>query len=154
MIDATRAAVAIIPDGDRPGVLHDLATALRAPVVVVTGTDADATGHTMLFLDALDRFLKPFQGEVTWTRPQGGLFVWMTMPEEIDTGFDGPLFARCLAEGVIYVPGEFAFAPEPAPVPRNHMRLTFGVPDAETLVEGARRLAEAVCSVLSPSATA
>ncbi len=33
----------------------DLATALRAPVVVVTGTDADATGHTMLFLDALDR---------------------------------------------------------------------------------------------------
>ncbi|MDG6108585.1 hypothetical protein Daura_14405 [Dactylosporangium aurantiacum] len=33
----------------------DLATAVRAPVVVVTGTDADATGHTMLFLEALDR---------------------------------------------------------------------------------------------------
>ncbi|WP_237170763.1 PLP-dependent aminotransferase family protein [Paludisphaera borealis] len=107
-----------------------------------------------IFLDALDRFLKPFQNEVTWTRPQGGLFVWMTMPEGIDTGFDGPLFARCLAEGVIYVPGEFAFAPEPSPFPRNHLRLTFGVPDEETLVEGARRLAEAVCATLSPSATA
>ncbi|MEV4514039.1 hypothetical protein AB0K00_34400 [Dactylosporangium sp. NPDC049525] len=33
----------------------DLATAVRAPVVVVTGTDADATGHTILFLEALDR---------------------------------------------------------------------------------------------------
>jgi hypothetical protein len=33
----------------------DLAAAVRAPVVVVTGTDADATGHTMLFLEALDR---------------------------------------------------------------------------------------------------
>jgi hypothetical protein len=34
------------------------------------------------------------------------------------------------------------------------MRLTFGVPDEETLVEGARRLADAVCSTLSPAATA
>ena len=33
----------------------DLATAVRAPVVVVTGTDADATGHTLLALEALDR---------------------------------------------------------------------------------------------------
>ena len=107
-----------------------------------------------VFLEALDRFFKPFRGEVTWTRPQGGLFVWMTMPEGVDTGFDGPLFTKCLAEGVIYVPGEFAFAPEPGPLPRNHMRLTFGVPDEETLVEGARRLADAVCSTLSPTATA
>jgi len=105
-----------------------------------------------VFLDALDRFLKPFEGEVAWTRPQGGLFVWMTMPEGIDTGFDGPLFERCLSEGVIYVPGEFAFAPEPAPLPRSHLRLTFGVPEEEVLVEGARRLAEAVCATLSPSA--
>jgi hypothetical protein len=33
----------------------DLASAVRAPVVVVTGTDADATGHTVLALEALDR---------------------------------------------------------------------------------------------------
>jgi 2-aminoadipate transaminase len=99
-----------------------------------------------VFLDALDRYLKPFKGEVTWTRPQGGLFVWMTMPESVDTGFDGLLFEKCLAEGVIYVPGEFAFAPEPEPLPRNHLRLTFGVPEEDVLVEGARRLAEAVCA--------
>jgi len=105
-----------------------------------------------VFLDALDRFLKPFEGEVTWTRPHGGLFVWMTMPEGIDTGFDGLLFEKCLAEGVIYVPGEFAFAPEPAPLPRNHLRLTFGVPEEDVLVEGARRLAEAVAATLTKQA--
>ena len=39
----------------------------------------------------------------------------MTVPEGLDTGFDGPLFPRCLEEGVLYVPGEYAFAAEPAP---------------------------------------
>ena len=68
----------------------------------------------------------------------------MTVPEAIDTGFGGPFFPRCLEEGVLYVPGEYAFAPEPAPVPRNHLRLTFGVPSLEELVEGARRLAAAL----------
>lgn len=100
------------------------------------------------FLGALDQFFEPIRDEVTWTRPRGGLFVWMTLPEGMDSGFDGPMFKRCLAEGVIYVPGEYAFAPEPSPVPRNHLRLTFGVPDEETLVEGARRLAEAVKATL------
>ena len=57
--------------------------------------------------------------EVHWTHPEGGLFVWMTVPEGLDTGFDGPLFPRCVREGVIYVPGEYAFAAEPAPRPEE-----------------------------------
>jgi 2-aminoadipate transaminase len=96
------------------------------------------------FLEAIDRWFEPIRDRVRWTRPRGGLFVWMTLPEGVDTGFDGPLFQRCLAEGVIYVPGEFAFASEPTPAPKNHMRLTFGVPDEATLAEGARRLGAAV----------
>ena len=59
----------------------------------------------------------PFGADVHWTHPNGGLFVWMTVPEGLDTGFDGPLFPRCLQEGVLYVPGEYAFAPEPARSP-------------------------------------
>ncbi len=106
-----------------------------------------------VFLDALERFFEPIRDQVSWTRPRGGLFVWMTLPEGTDGGFDGPLFKRCLAEGVIYVPGEYAFAPEPAPVPRNHLRLTFGVPDEAALVEGARRLAEAVRATLRGEST-
>ena len=76
----------------------------------------------------------------------------MTVPEGLDTGFDGPLFPRCVREGVIYVPGEHAFAPEPAPRPRNHLRLTFGVPSEEELVEGARRLGAALSACLDPVA--
>ncbi len=83
-----------------------------------------------------------------WTHPNGGLFVWMTVPEEVDTGFEGPLFPRCLQEGVLYVPGEYAFAPEPGPVPRNHLRLTFGVPSETELEEGARRLGAALRGAL------
>lgn len=97
-----------------------------------------------VFLKALDEFCGPLRPQVSWTQPKGGLFVWMSAPSDVDTGFNGALFQRCLAEGVIYVPGEFAFAPEPGPVPKNHMRLSFGVPDEANLIEGARRLAAAL----------
>jgi 2-aminoadipate transaminase len=103
-----------------------------------------------VFLGALDEFFGPLRSQVSWTRPKGGLFVWMTVPPEVDTGFEGPLFSRCLSEGVIYVPGEFAFAPEPGPVPKNQMRLSFGVPEEPSLIEGARRLASALKACLNP----
>ncbi|WP_165250788.1 aminotransferase-like domain-containing protein [Paludisphaera soli] len=106
-------------------------------------------GKRDAFLSALDRHFEPLRDRVRWTRPRGGLYVWMTLPESVDTGFDGPLFRRCLEQGVIYVPGEFAFAPEPTAPPRNHLRLTYGVPDEAALAEGARRLAEAVRETLA-----
>jgi 2-aminoadipate transaminase len=102
-----------------------------------------------VFLEALDRNLGPIRADVSWTRPSGGLFVWMTLPQEIDTGFDGSFFPRCLEEGVIYVPGQYAFAPDPEPIPRNHLRLTFGVPAEAELMEGAHRLARALRGCLS-----
>jgi len=103
-----------------------------------------------VFLGALDRYVGPVSSEVRWTHPQGGLFVWMTVPEGLDTGFGGPLFPRCLEERVLYVPGEYAFAAEPEPVPSNHLRLTFGVPSEAELEEGARRLARALHACLTP----
>lgn len=96
------------------------------------------------FLAALDESISPLDLDVRWTKPEGGLFVWMTVPEDLDTGFDGPLFPRCVERGVIYVPGEHAFAADPGPVPTNHLRLTFGVPSEPELVEGAHRLALAL----------
>jgi 2-aminoadipate transaminase len=97
-----------------------------------------------VFLEALEQFMDPVEANVHWTHPNGGLFVWMSLPEDVDTGFDGSFFKQCIEEGVLYVPGEYAFAPEPGPVPRNHLRLTFGVPDEDELVEGARRLSAAL----------
>jgi 2-aminoadipate transaminase len=104
------------------------------------------------FLSALEESIGNLDSEVHWTHPEGGLFVWMTVPEGLDTGFDGPLFPRCVREGVIYVPGEFAFAAEPEPRPKNHLRLTFGVPSEAELVEGARRLGAALSACMDPVA--
>lgn len=98
-------------------------------------------------LDALDRHFKAFRaaGSVTWTRPGGGLYVWLTLPESVNTDMGGSLFNRCLDRGVIYVPGSFCYCPEEDfVVPRNHMRLSFGVPSVQDIREGIRRLAEAV----------
>jgi 2-aminoadipate transaminase len=101
-----------------------------------------------VFLRALDDHVGALDIEVKWTRPEGGLFVWMTVPEDLDTSFDGPLFSHCLREGVLYVPGDHAFARDPEPVPKNYLRLTFGVPSESELIEGARRLARALCACL------
>jgi 2-aminoadipate transaminase len=105
-----------------------------------------------VFLRALEECVAPLDFEVSWTRPEGGLFVWMTVPEDLDTSCDGPLFSQCVREGVLYVPGDHAFAPEPEPAPRNHIRLTFGVPSELELIEGARRLAAALSACLHPVA--
>ena len=102
-----------------------------------------------MFLKALEKYVAPLDSEIRWTHPKGGLFVWMTVPEGLDTSFGGPLFTQCVQEGVIYVPGDHAFAPEPAPVPKNHIRLTFGVPGEPELIEGTRRLGQALCACVS-----
>ena len=95
----------------------------------------------------------PVDSEIRWTHPEGGLFVWMTVPEGLDTSFDGPLFTQCVQEGVIYVPGDHAFAAEPAPVPKNHIRLTFGVPGEPELIEGSTPVGGRHCApVVSPIA--
>jgi 2-aminoadipate transaminase len=101
-----------------------------------------------VFLRALNDQLGSFEADVNWTRPRGGLFVWMTVPEFLDTSFDGPLFSQCVRKGVLYVPGDHAFAPEPESAPRNHIRLTFGVPSELELIEGARRLGAALGACL------
>ena len=105
-----------------------------------------------VFLEALDDHVGTLDSEVSWTRPEGGLFVWMTVPEDLDTSFEGPLFPLCVREGVLYVPGDHAFAKEPEPAPKNHLRLTFGVPTELELVEGARRFAAALSACLHPVA--
>lgn len=104
-----------------------------------------------VMLGALEEHLAGFEG-VHWTRPSGGLYVWLTLPEGLDSGLAGPFFQRCVEEGVLYVPGAYAFASEPNPAPRNHARLCFGVPAEDALVEGVRRLARALAGCLDPVA--
>ncbi len=100
-------------------------------------------------LEALNRELGGFQPEAThWTRPAGGLYIYLTLPPEIDTGPEGDLFRRAIREGVLYVPGVYCFAPDlDREVPCNTMRLSFGVCSIEQIHEGVARLARAIRAV-------
>jgi 2-aminoadipate transaminase len=108
-------------------------------------------GKRDAMLGALEEHLGGIDG-VSWTHPKGGLYVWLKVPDGLDTGLGGPFFQRCVSEGVLYVPGSYSFAEEPGPVPNDHARLCFGVPTVADLEEGVRRLASALAGCLDPVA--
>ncbi len=85
-----------------------------------------------VMLAALARY---FPEGCSWTRPEGGLFLWARVPEWIDTG---DLMAEAVQAKVAYVPG-FAFYPDPAHG-RNTMRLNFSNAEPVQMEEGMRRL--------------
>lgn len=81
-----------------------------------------------------------FVGDATWTRPQGGLFIWATLDERIDTT-DLLALAR-KTESVAFVPGRAAFVDGRSGA--SSMRLNFaGVPE-ERIREGVRRIGRAM----------
>lgn len=86
-------------------------------------------------LEALEEFMP--EG-VEWTKPDGGMFVWVTLPEGIDTKL---MMEKAVAKGVAYVPGEAFFAHRDV---KNTLRLNFTYVPEETLREGVRRLAEVI----------
>ena len=86
-------------------------------------------------LDALSSEMPP---GVRWTRPAGGLFVWLTLPEGMDAEV---LLEAAVAEGVAYVAGG-PFHVDGGGA--NTMRLTFAKEDAPTITEGVRRLGKVV----------
>ena len=74
--------------------------------------------------------------QVKWTHPEGGLFLFLTLPE----GFDAVAFYdRALTAGVAYVAGEF-FHPDRSG--KNTMRLNFSFMSHERIAEGIRMMAE------------
>lgn len=104
-------------------------------------------------LQAAEKYFADIPG-VSWFHPHGGLYVWMSLPESVPTGFDSPLFEQAVkVEEVMYVPGELCFAADPnLPAnearPRNHMRLSFGVQSPKGIDTGIKRLANAVRAIL------
>jgi len=87
--------------------------------------------------------------DVTWCSPSGGLYVWMEVPERIDTGPQGSLFQAASEEGVLYVAGEYCYATEGEPVHRNAMRLSFGVQPPDKIEQGMQSLSRALKSVMA-----
>ena len=82
-------------------------------------------------LEALERELP----DARWSKPQGGYFVWLELPEGADAG---ALLERATAAGVTFVPGaDFGGAP-------NTARLAFSFVSPDEIREGVRRLAALV----------
>lgn len=87
-------------------------------------------------------------GGVRWTEPGGGLYVWLTLPDEMDCSRDSPLFDAACRGGVLYVPGNYCFADDCVEPPLNQMRLCFATVERERLETGVRRLADAIRATL------
>lgn len=99
-------------------------------------------------LGAAEKWLAPL-GDVHWVRPGGGLYLWLRLPDSIDTGLTGPLFDRAVAEGVLYVPGEYCYPQHGGPQRQNMLRLSIGIPSREAIIQGVEALARAIRQVLS-----
>ena len=82
----------------------------------------------------LESIEKHFPPGVSWTRPQGGLFLWVRCPEGVDTE---QLLKKALEEKVAFVPG-FAFFPDGRG--RNAMRLNFSAMSPDKIRLGIERL--------------
>lgn len=115
-------------------------------------TECDLDGHIAeirtlyrrkcaLMLDMLEAELP---SEVSFTRPEGGLFIWCTLPD----GVDAPEFIRrCLDEKVAVVPGATFNADESAP--SQSFRLNYSTPSDEQIVEGVKRLGKVAREMLA-----
>ena len=88
-----------------------------------------------LFLDTMQAYFPADMG-ISWTRPKGGLFLWATVPEGIDTL---ELFYEAVKFKVAFVPGEVFYGENPS---KNHMRINFSYPSKDQLVEAVKRLSD------------
>ena len=86
----------------------------------------------------LEALAEHFPREATWTRPQGGLFIWAKLPDYIDTT---DLLARALREHVAFVPGRAAYLDGRG---GSEMRLNFSGVGDDAIREGIRRIGEVV----------
>ena len=75
---------------------------------------------------------------VTWTRPQGGLFLWLTLPKQMDAT---QLLPKAIENKVAYVAGVDFY---PSGNIFNDLRLNFSYSTPEQIVEGLQRLAQTI----------
>ena len=86
-------------------------------------------------LDGLAEFMPDY---AQWTKPSGGMFVWVTLPERFN---DFEVLKKSIAQKVTFVPGSAYYAYGNI---HNALRLSFTQPTPEQIVEAMRRLGDAV----------
>ena len=95
-----------------------------------------------LMLAALEKYMPV---GATWSVPTGGFFVWLTLPEGVDSG---PMLVQAREMGIEYLPGTACFFDHTG---ANHIRLSFSFARDEVIDEGIRRLGELIRSELAES---
>jgi len=93
-------------------------------------------------IDALERYMPD---GVTWTEPEGGLFVWMRLPEGIDAS---EMLEDAIEHKVAYVPGSSAYVDGGG---KNTLRLAFSLATPDVIDEGIRRLADVTRAAIEAS---
>jgi len=86
-------------------------------------------------LDALEALMPPGCG---WTRPDGGFYVWLTLPDGLDSKVMQP---RAVHDRVAYVPGIGFYADGSG---GRELRLSYCYPEPDRIREGVRRLSGVV----------
>jgi DNA-binding transcriptional MocR family regulator len=126
--------------------LHTSTIDQAAAAVYLSNADLDAhvAGLCAAYRERRDTMIAALPDTVpagtVWTDPDGGMFVWLRLPGEVDTA---DLLRDALAHNVAFVPGAPFFATNP-----DHatLRLSFTTNPPEEIVEGMRRLAAAFTS--------
>ncbi len=90
-----------------------------------------------ILLDAIEANIDPSWG-VHWTKPEGGLFLWMTLPEQMNAR---RLLEMTLEENVAFVVGSAFYCDGGG---RNTMRLNFSFPSGDQLRTGVERIARSI----------
>ncbi len=90
----------------------------------------------------LDAMAESFPAGVTWTKPEGGMFIWVTLPKHIDAM---KLLDQAIAAKVAFVPGAPFYANEPE---TNTLRLSFVTVPPERIREGVSVLAKLIAAQL------
>ena len=90
----------------------------------------------------LDAMQEHFPAGVSWTRPEGGMFIWVTLPKGIDSM---KLLDQSLAARVAFVPGAPFYANDPA---TNTLRLSFVTVPPERIREGIAVLGKLIAGML------
>lgn len=93
-----------------------------------------------MMLDALDRYMPK---EVSYTRPQGGLFLWCTLPPQLELK---QIVGALSEQGVFVVPGTTFNCDESAP--SSSFRLNYSTPSEEQIERGIRIVGETIAAAL------
>lgn len=101
---------------------------------VIESTRAKYREKRNLMVESLKKYL-PKRDDIRWTEPEGGLFLWVTLPVFIDTE---KLLLRAIEKKVAFVAGSGFYIDEPE---HNAMRMNFSYSSHDQIEEGVRRLA-------------